>query len=87
MDLVPMAVLRRLPPGWHYGCGCRSLQALGAWFTQVERERLLGFGYWPVCLTVDAVLKESEWQAFFARRRPLADGATRIVRDFQRITR
>lgn len=78
MDLMPVPLLRALPDGWHYGCGCRSVSELGRWFTQVERVRLERLGFYPVRMHVDRVLAESEKQVFFARRRPLNDGASRI---------
>ena len=78
MDLLPIATLRALPPTMHYGCGCRSLEALLHWFTPLEQERLSRFGFYPVRLHADAVLAESEWQMFVGRSRPFSDGATRL---------
>ena len=36
MDLIPIAQLAALPRTMHYGCACRSLTALMAWFTPIE---------------------------------------------------
>lgn len=77
-DLLTIEQLRSLPPGMHYGCACRSLEALLAWFTPVERLRLKGFGYSPVRLNVDQVLAESPLQLVVGRVRPFMDGATRV---------
>jgi hypothetical protein len=78
MDLMPVEELRALPRSLHYASACRTLDALLEWFTPVERERLERFQYYPVRLCVDAVLAESAWQMFVGRRRPFADGATRL---------
>lgn len=48
------------------------------WFTSVEKERLERFGFYPVRVTADHVVVESEWQALIARRRAFNDGATRL---------
>jgi hypothetical protein len=77
-DLVPPKVLRSLPSDMHYGCACRSVDALMAWFTSVERERLRTLGYYPVSLMVDAVLAESEWQMLVGRIRHFSEGASRL---------
>lgn len=77
-DLVPLDTLRRLPRSHVYGCGCRSLPTLLEWFTPAERIRLDVFGFVPVRMTVDLVLAESAKQLFFARCRPLANGARRL---------
>jgi hypothetical protein len=77
MDLLPIDQLRALSPEYHYGCACRSLPALLAWFTPAECHRLARLGYHPVSLTIDAVVAESASQLLLARRRPLAEGATR----------
>jgi hypothetical protein len=79
MDLIPVETLCRLPRDRHYGCGCVSREALLEWFTPTERGRLQRFGYRLVTMRVDEVLASSPYQVFFARRRPLADGAT-VVR-------
>ena len=76
MDLLPIDTLRTLPRDRHYGCGCRSRDAVLDWFTATERTRLQQFGYRLVVMRADEVLAESPYQVFFARRRPLADGAT-----------
>lgn len=78
MDLIPVEVLRNLPTTHAYGCGCRTLAQLRDWFTPVERQRLSRLGFHPVVMRVDAVLAESDRQVFFARCRPLAEGATRL---------
>ena len=78
MDLMPIEQIQALPMTHHYGCGCRSLDALMAWFTMRERARLFRAGYHPVSMRADAVVAESDWQVLFARVRPLSDGATRF---------
>lgn len=78
MDLMPIDRLRDLPAGFHYGCACRTLEALCAWFTPVEIQRLSALGFHPVKLNVDQVLAESSWQMLVGRRRPFTDGATRL---------
>lgn len=78
MDLMPLGDIRRLPSGMHYGCGCRSLHSLMSWFSRVERQRLQSLRYRVVVMRVDEILRESDWQVFFARRRPLSEGATVI---------
>jgi hypothetical protein len=65
-----------LAPGWHYGCACRSMEALLRWFTEVELGRLSRMGFALVRLDADRVVVESELQVVFARRRPLRVGVT-----------
>jgi hypothetical protein len=67
-----------LRPGWHYGCACRSFEALLAWFTPVEVGRLGAMGFSVVRLEVDRVVAESEHQLVFARR-------VRLNRDIVRL--
>lgn len=78
MDIVPAAVLMSLPTDMAWGCACRSVDALMAWFTPREREVLAGYGYHPVRLRVDVVLAESAWQIVVGRHRPFREGATRL---------
>lgn len=78
MDLIPVEEILALPMSHHYGCGCRSLPDLMLWFTPLERYRLKVLGFYPVRILADHVVRESEWQVFFARQRPLWDGATRL---------
>lgn len=78
MDLLPFEAIQMLPEHLHYGCACRTKASLLAWFLPPEIRRLQAFGYRIVRMQVDAVLAESQWQVFFARRRPLAEGATVI---------
>jgi hypothetical protein len=78
MDLVPLDVLYALPGHMTYGSACRNYDALMCWFTPCERERLASLGFYPVRLNVDVVLAESKWQLVVGRRRPFADGATRL---------
>lgn len=78
MDLVPIAVLRRLPSTMVWGSACRTVDALMAWFTPVERARLRALGYHPVRLNVEIVVAESRWQMLVGRSRPFAEGATRV---------
>lgn len=77
MDLVPVERLRALPPDLAYGCGCRTVAGLVAWFTPKERATLARFGFHIVAMQVDVVLAESPWQIVFGRRLPLAVGASR----------
>lgn len=79
MDLVPIETLRSLPPTMHYGCACRSLADLMAWFTPLERQRLDAFGYKPVALTADVVLAESQTQMLIGRYRPFRHGIKRLL--------
>jgi hypothetical protein len=78
MDLMPVDRLRDLPSTMVYGCGCRSLEALMQWFTRREMFRLGQLGFYPVRLNADVVLAESAWQMLIGRRRPFADGASRL---------
>ncbi len=78
MDLIPVHVLRALPSTMMYGSACRNVDALMQWFTSRERERLAACGFYPVRLNADVVLAESAWQMVIGRRRPFADGATRL---------
>ena len=78
LELVPPSVLRAIPRDIHVGCACRSVEALMAWFTPVERQRLARLGFHIVRLRVDRVIAESDWQMVVARRRPFAEGATRL---------
>lgn len=48
------------------------------WFTPIEKTRLQTAGFYPVRLVADLVLVESEYQMLIGRRRPFADGATRL---------
>lgn len=63
-----------IPAGWHCGCACRTLEALLAWFTPVEMRRLEGFGYAPVVIDADAIIRENSDQVIFARRKRLDKG-------------
>lgn len=78
MDLLPISTLANLPPTHHYGCGCRTLDALMEWFTPLERKRLERLGFRPVRMDVDLILAESARQVFFGRTRPLNDRVTFI---------
>jgi hypothetical protein len=78
MDLMPIEQIHALPDDLHYGCACRTLSGLCAWFTPIEIARLKAFGFHPVRLNVDRVLAESQWQMLVGRARPFADGATRL---------
>lgn len=87
MDLMPISQLRALPTTMMYGSACRSLDAVLQWFTSLECQRLQAAGYYPVRLQADVVLAESPWQLLIGRRRPFAEGATRLswpVRPFDR---
>ena len=77
MDLLPIRQLRALPTDKHYGCACRSMDALMEWFTLVERARLRALGFHPVSLTADVVLAESHKQSFIGRVRPFSEGVSR----------
>lgn len=77
-DLMTRDELALLPAGYHYGCACRTLPALLEWFQPQEMTRLHALGFYPVRLLVDHIVKESPTQMVVARRRPFADGATRL---------
>ena len=77
-DLVPLDTLLHLPSDMQFGSACSTLDALMDWFTPVERVRLAGLGFYPVRLNVDVVLAKSDYQMVIGRRRPFADGATRL---------
>lgn len=64
-----------IPAGWHCGCACRTLEQLFAWFTPVEMRRLEAFGYAPVSIDADMIIRENSDQVIFARRRRLNKGA------------
>ena len=78
LDLMPIAEILALPADMTYGSACRNMDALMAWFTPCERERLAVLGFHPVRLNVDIVLAESATQLVVGRRRPFTDGATRL---------
>lgn len=78
MDLMPLADLAALPRSHHYGCACRSLEALMSWFTPAERGRLEAFRFYPVKIRINYIVAESQTQLLAARRRPFAEGATRL---------
>jgi len=86
MDLLPLSTLRALPLGMTYGSACRTVEALGRWFTACERRRLAQLGFYPVRVNADVVLAESEWQLFIGRRKPFNQGATRLRWDRMGVT-
>ena len=59
----------------HAGVGCTSIPQLRRWFTEVEYNRLLSMGYEAVKLRVDRILKQSDKQCVFVRKKPLHRGA------------
>jgi len=67
--------LSEIPEGWHSGCACRSIDALLAWFTPLEMQRLESMGYEPVSLEAERIIRESKDQLVFTRRLPLNSGA------------
>jgi hypothetical protein len=55
----------------HLGCACESPEKLKRWFTKLEYERLLKYGYNAVEMEVDLILGQSEIQLVFERSIPL----------------
>jgi hypothetical protein len=76
-DLVPARTLLALPRHLHYGCACRTMADLLAWFTPLEYRRLEQLGFYPVALAIDVIVVESEWQMLVGRERHFSDGASR----------
>lgn len=67
-----------IPYGWHCGCACRTLEGLLEWFTPLEQHRLETFGYRPVTILADKIIRENADQVIFARRDPLTVGAINL---------
>lgn len=63
----------------HCGCGCLTLEQLRRWFTETEYNRLRILGYRAVRLSADRVLRKSDTQCVFTRKRALRKGATEIA--------
>lgn len=72
------AVLLKFRPHEYAGCGVRSLEQLGRWFSATEQPRLAALGFQLVAMHVDRILAESENQIVFARSLPLWKGASRL---------
>jgi hypothetical protein len=64
----PDMVLRA---GWHFGCGCESLEKLRMWFLPCEYHTLLSYGYRCVSMEIDRIAAKSAYQCVFERDRPL----------------
>jgi hypothetical protein len=77
-DLVPLDRIRHFARDQHVGSACRTLDAIGDWFTATERARLAARGYQLVRLAADLVIAESHWQMIIGRTRPFSEGATRL---------
>jgi len=56
--------------GWHFGCGCLSVDQLKRWFIEEEYNTLLEYGYSSVKIN-GKVLESSSIQCLFARRKHL----------------
>ncbi len=65
-------------PDEHCGCGCLTLEQLKRWFTETEYNRLRIMGYRAVKLKANRILRSSEKQCVFTRKRALRKGATEI---------
>lgn len=72
-------ITRQCADDEYLGCGCRTLDQLFKWFTPTERVRLRRLGYQIVVMWADRVIAESVNQIVFARKKPLAMGATVIA--------
>lgn len=63
----------------HLGCACRTQEQLKAWFSHEEYENILRLGYRCVAIDVDEIVRESEIQCVFLRKRQLRKGAIPIM--------
>lgn len=63
--------LKEARPGENLGCAFRSVEQMCRWFTPAERERMEALGYCFGAMHVDRVLRESDRQLVFARRKRL----------------
>lgn len=70
-----------IPDGWACGCACLSMEALREWILPIERERLTAFGYAPVAMYADAIIRRNDDQVIFARKKRLTVGAMRMTWD------
>jgi len=62
----------------HCGCGCTTVEQLRRWFTETEYNRLRILGFKAVKMNADRILRSSEKQTVFTRKRALRKGATVI---------
>lgn len=63
-------------PGFHYGCGCRTLDQLRRWFSRREYTLLTQqYGFHAVQLRQVSIIAESDVQALFASATSFWDGA------------
>ncbi|MFH0225141.1 hypothetical protein ACGRPS_11325 [Vibrio furnissii] len=65
--------------GMNAGCACRTPEQLKAWFSHEEYENILRLGYRCVAIDVDEIVRESEIQCVFLRKRQLRKGAIPIM--------
>jgi len=66
------------PSGYHFGCGCETVDQLKLWFNVEEFRILRSHGYHAVSLKVDRMIARSDVQCVFGRRLAL----NRKVRKF-----
>lgn len=64
--------ISRIPTGMAGGSAFASPQALVAWFTPEEREKLDGLGFFVVKFRPDKMIAETPTQVVFAQSYPLA---------------
>lgn len=57
--------------GMYMGCACTSVDQLRRWFSPVEYDRLISFGYRAVTMKAGRILAQSDIQCFFERSKPL----------------
>jgi hypothetical protein len=74
-DAFGMAWLRQCRKGYSYGCACKTVEGLAKWFRPSERRALEKFGYRPVSIVADHILRENSDQVLFGSKHPFAEAA------------
>lgn len=65
--------------GMNAGCACRTKEQLKRWVNDEEYLKLKELGFEAVIISVDEVVRESENQLIFLRKKALRKGTTRIL--------
>lgn len=63
----------------NHGCACINLNQLRRWFTESEYKKLQALGFKAVRMKVDEVLRQSEIQCIFRRKKALRKDVEPIV--------
>lgn len=72
-------LVRMLRPGYSVGVGCVSLEQLRLWFTPLEYERLLGFGFHCYGFVPARIVCQSDVQCVFELADRLSTLSKRVV--------